>query len=74
MTIRSKHLLKRIIAVQETVLEHQKHGATQAWIYRNVIANTYYISESTFNRYLCLNAKKELKELDDEINSNTSPG
>lgn len=72
--VRSKHLLKRIIAVQDTVIEHQKRGATQAWIYRNVVSSTFFISERTFNRYLCINAKKELKEIEHECENDKAAG
>jgi hypothetical protein len=50
-----------MIKVQDIVLEYKQHGATQAWIYRNVIAPMYDISYSTFNRYLAYPAKQEIK-------------
>jgi len=65
---RSIYLLKRIVAIQEIVIEHQKRGATQTWVYRNVIEPNplITISKSTFDRYMCINAKKKLKEIEDE--------
>ena len=62
---RSENTLRKIIAVQEIVL-HCKHlGKPQTWIYINVIAPNFYISKSTFDRYMGINAKKELKDLHD---------
>lgn len=55
--------LKRAIEVQNIVLEYKKKEVTQRWIYENVIRDRYYISESTFNHYLSINAKRELQKL-----------
>ncbi|MFV0484358.1 MAG: hypothetical protein ACK5MG_09745 [Bacteroidales bacterium] len=60
------NLLKRIIDMQERVLElQQKHrGAPMLYIYRNYIKDEFHISKSTFSLWLGRNAKKELAELE----------
>lgn len=59
----NKHLfLKKVIKIQEIVIREKKKGCTQKWIYENLIANEYNISKSTFDNYMCVNAKKELAE------------
>lgn len=51
------------LEIQRIVLEHKRKGTYQKWVYDNLIRDRYFISYATFNRYLCINAKKELKEL-----------
>jgi hypothetical protein len=57
------NLLRRIVEIQDITLEHKKKGATQLWIYHNLIADRFKISISSYNRYLSLPAKRELREL-----------
>ena len=66
MPYNPRHLLEKIIEIQNIVLEHQQRGATQMWTYRNVVYPRFYISESCFKRYMGRNAKRELKELNTE--------
>lgn len=61
------NLLKRILEIQEIVLKYKKKGIFQKWVYENIIKDYYFISYSTFNRYLTINAKRELKELGQEV-------
>lgn len=63
MAYTRRYLLKKIIEIQGIVLREKSRGVSQAWIYRNMIADTYHISESTFNNYLAVNAKRELEAL-----------
>lgn len=60
--------LKKIIEVQEITLEQSRRGVSQAWTYRNLIRDRFYISKSTYNKYLARNAKKELTELQQKNN------
>lgn len=53
----------RAKAIQEIVLEHKARGASQTWIYLNVVNPLFFISKRTFDRYLSINAKKLLKDL-----------
>ncbi|MBN1187016.1 MAG: hypothetical protein JXB49_32360 [Bacteroidales bacterium] len=55
--------LKRIIAIQDIVIEHKQKGITQEWVYQNVIYPRYFIGKRTFYEYLGTNAKAELKKL-----------
>lgn len=64
MAYNGRNLLNKIIDIQDTVLREQKRGATQIWVYNNIIYPKYIISFSTFNNYLSRNAKKELEEMD----------
>ena len=56
-------LLEKIIEIQNIVLTEKKRGLFQINIYHNLIAKQYFISESTFNNYLAINAKRELELL-----------
>ncbi len=48
----NENLKRKIKAVNEIFDEYSKKGYTNAWIFRNHIANTFFISERTFNRYI----------------------
>lgn len=63
MSYNKKYLLERIIDVQNIVLQHKENGATQEWVYRNVVRKRFHISHSTFCKYMACNARRELKEL-----------
>ncbi|MBQ4278339.1 MAG: hypothetical protein IJC16_00100 [Rikenellaceae bacterium] len=52
-----------MIDIQNITLEHKRRGATQRWIYRELIRERFYIAESTYNRYLALPAKAMLRKL-----------
>ncbi len=62
MAFDNVNVLRRIIEVQSIVLENKKRGRTQKWVYNNLIKDQFFISFSTFNRYLSLNAKRLMKE------------
>ncbi len=62
MAYNNKNLLKRIVEIQELVIEEQLRGTSLKWIYNHLIFPRYHISYSTFNNYLATNAKKKLKE------------
>ena len=63
MAYNRENYLKRIIEIQEIVLKHQQRGVTQKWVYGNVIKERFFISYSTFNAYLSVPAKAQLKAL-----------
>lgn len=54
--------LRRIVAIQEITLKEKENGLTQREIYRRFIRGRYYISMSTYQRYLCVNARRMLRE------------
>lgn len=63
-----RNRLLRIIAIQVLYLEHKTHeGVRDSWIYTEKIYPVYYISKSTFMKYMQTNAKKALTDLDAEI-------
>ncbi|MFV0507466.1 MAG: hypothetical protein ACK5L5_12330 [Bacteroidales bacterium] len=58
-------LLKKIIEIQEITLRETARGVTQAHVYREYIKDVYFVSKSTYDRYLCLNAKSHLAKLEE---------
>lgn len=59
-----KNFLMRVIAAQEIYLNEKKHeGITDVWIWRNKIYPVYFISKTTFNKWMGINAKRELTEI-----------
>lgn len=63
MAYNRENYLRKIIEIQQLVLDEQQHGATLRWIYREKVKHRYHISYSTFNNYMSIPAQKELKEL-----------
>ena len=63
MAYNKENLLQRIIEIQDIVLEHKRKFVPQKTIYKMYIKEQFHISYSTFNRYLGVPAKAELKEL-----------
>jgi hypothetical protein len=61
MAYNNRNLLERIVEIQKLTREHKEHGATQRWIYDHVVRDRYHISMSTYNNYLCRNARRELR-------------
>lgn len=64
MAYTRENLLKKIVAVQEIVLEAKKKGISQKHVYDNQIKDSFFISLATFNNYLAMNAKKELEQIE----------
>ena len=62
MAYNNRNVLKRMVRVQDIVLEHKKCGVTQLYVYEKVIEPMFHISYSTFNRYLAYPAKLELRK------------
>lgn len=60
-----RNILKRIIEVQNITLEHTKRGVTQKWVYENVVYPRFLISPATYYNYLAVNAKAELKKMEE---------
>ncbi len=72
MAYNRENLLKRIIKIQERVLENKKKGISQKWTYENNISDIVAdLSYSTFNSYLSIPAKKQLKELQQKTGTAT---
>lgn len=61
MAYNNRNVLKRMVRIQDLVLEQKRHGVTQVHVYKTMIEPAFNISYSTFNRYLSYPAKRELK-------------
>ena len=59
----NKHKFNLIMAIQDITLEYKGKGCTQEWIYHNIIYPRFYISKTTYYRYLGINAKRLSKKL-----------
>lgn len=64
MAYNRKNILKRVIEIQSLTLEQTNRGVTQEWVFNNIVFPTYLISRATYYRYLGMNAKKQLKEIE----------
>lgn len=62
MSYSNRNLLERIVDIQNITLKYKANGATQKWIYLNIIAPQYHISRTTYYTYLNSEAKKLLRE------------
>lgn len=71
MAYNSRNLLNKIVKIQDIVLREKARGATQIWVYDNLIADVYFISYDTFNKYLNRNAKRELELMDKREKENS---
>jgi hypothetical protein len=59
--------LRKILKVQEDFLAEWEEGISKKFIWKKFIYNKYFIEYHTFINYLGVNARKELKELDEVI-------
>jgi hypothetical protein len=66
MAYNRHNLLCRIVEIQEITLAEKKHGSTQKWIYDNIIHPRFRISKSTYDRYLGIPARRQLKQYTNE--------
>lgn len=64
MAYNRKNYLEKIIEIQTIALKYNKQGLFYKNIYHTYIEKQYYISKRTFDNYMGINAKKELKELE----------
>ena len=63
MAYNKKNRLKRIIEIQNIVLDYQKLGLSNKKIYELHIRNRFRISKRTFDEYLGIPAKRDLQEM-----------
>lgn len=68
MAYNRRHFLERVIEIQDIVKSEKKHGKSQTWIFDNIIKKLPHvrISRSTFNNYMCINARRELAKLEEK--------
>lgn len=61
------NFLKTVIDIQEIVSNYKHKGVSQKWVYDNVIdapGSHFHITYCTFRKYMTINAKAELKKLE----------
>ncbi|SHK71498.1 hypothetical protein [Epilithonimonas mollis] len=68
MSYNRKNYLARVIEIQNIVLEKKNEDLFLKNIYWEQIEPKYKISQRTFQSYLGINAKKQLKELNTKQN------
>lgn len=66
MAYNKRNYLQRIIDIQNVYLEHCANGVSGEYVYIRYIRPVYFISRATFYKYLGINAKKLIKELDEQ--------
>jgi len=60
-------MYKKILAVQERYQEVKKERMTLTYIHHHYIGPEFFIAYSTFYKYLAINAKKEIRLLNEKI-------
>jgi hypothetical protein len=63
MAYNRENLLRRIIKVQDVVIEYKKKDVPQKRIFEKYIKSQFNISYSTFNEWIGIPAKTQLKKL-----------
>jgi hypothetical protein len=63
MAYNRKNFLTKVLKIQEIALYHNKQGLFFKEIYHLHIENQYDICKRTFDSYLGINARKQLKEI-----------
>jgi len=66
MAYNRRNFLEGVIEIQDIVIAEKKLGKTQKWIFENLIKKQYHMCGSTFNNYMCINAKRELAKLEEK--------
>ena len=69
MAYNKKNYYRRIIEIQELTKEYQELGLTNTKIYEKYIKDQYFICKRTYDEYLGVPAKRNLKRLIDIENS-----
>ncbi|GIJ93517.1 MULTISPECIES: hypothetical protein [Capnocytophaga] len=74
MAYNRRNLLKRVIDIQNITLELKRKDGDMFFktIYWTHIYPTYKISYRTYATYLDMNARKQLKELEEKMNKKAS--
>jgi hypothetical protein len=63
MAYNKKNYYKRVIEIQELTKELQELGLSNTKIYNDHVKDRYFICKNTFDTYLGVPAKRELKKL-----------
>jgi hypothetical protein len=58
--------LKKVLAIQDIWQEFGRYGKgySDVWVFKNKVKDQYWISMSTFYKYLEIPAKKQIKEIE----------
>jgi hypothetical protein len=59
-----ENFLQRVLEIQKIALYQSNRGLFMKQIYYDYIQDKYKISKRTFDTYMGINAKKEIKELE----------
>ena len=70
MAYNRENFLKKVLKVQEIALHYSKQGLLFKEIYHLHIENQYDICKRTFDSYLGINARKQLRELQEKKQNN----
>ncbi len=63
MAYNRENFLTKVLAVQDIVLRERNNGLFYKEIYHKYIEKQFHISKRTFDTYIGINAKKQLREL-----------
>jgi hypothetical protein len=63
MAYNRENFLKGVLIVQDIYLQHSDSGLNNREIFKRYVNPSYPMTERTFYEYLAINARKELKEL-----------
>lgn len=72
MAYHRKNFLKKVLKVQQITLEHRAQGLYFKEIYHKYIEDEFNICKRTYDAYLGINAKKQLKDLEAKKQTNTN--
>lgn len=70
MSYTRKNFLKRVLKVQEIALHHRKQGLFFKEIYHLHVEHQFNICKRTFDSYMGINARKQLREIQENKQNN----
>ncbi len=66
MAYTKENFLKRVLEIQAIVLRHRNQGLFYKEIFHLYVEKQYHISKRTFDSYLGINAKNQLRKLQEQ--------
>lgn len=70
MAYNRKNYLNKVLKIQQITLEYRAQGLYFKEIYHKYIENQFNICKRTYDSYLGINAKKQLREFTEKENTN----
>lgn len=70
MAYTKENFLTKVLEIQTIVLHHRKQELFFKEIFHKHIEKQYHISKRTFDNYLGINARKQLRELQEKKQDN----